>query len=234
MISVIENKGQIIDMENVKIAPAREYLIKSGDFFAYVTILKISGRNPLFEAEFMLFLLSFAESITNEEIKPQMTATEKGMKNICCRVSPMLTIIIPETRVAIRLPTEAHKLMVALVLPSLSEGTRSPISAVHAGVAIEPKSAWIAIRTISWLGFVTNIMGIQRAEIIKPPKIMKGILLPSLSLIFPQKTCITLFERLAKDWNHPISEDEAPSSTAYAPMKGFTIPKPKELTTERA
>lgn len=128
----MENKGQIIDMENVKIAPAREYLIKFGDFLACVTVSNISGRNPLFDIDFLLFLLSFAESITNEEIKPQITATVKGMKNISCMVLPMLTMIIPETRVAIRLPMEAHKLMVALALPSLSEGTRSPISAVHA------------------------------------------------------------------------------------------------------
>lgn len=137
----MENNGQIIDIEKVKTAPAMEYLMKSGDPLTRVTISNISGRNPFFEAEFLLCLLSYTESITNEEMNPQITVTVKGTKNIPCKVPPILTIIIPETKVVIKLPTEAHRLTAALALPSLSDGTKSPINAVHAGVAIELKSA---------------------------------------------------------------------------------------------
>jgi len=126
----------------------------------------------------------------------------------------MVIIKIPTASVAVRPPIDAQRFIEALALPSLLVGTRSPIMAVSAGVAIEPKSAWTASSMISWVALVTNIIGIHSAETVRPLRIMKDILFLSLSLSLPQITCITLFEMFDEDWNQPISEGEAPSFTA--------------------
>lgn len=135
---------------------------------------------------------------------------------------------------AITLPIDAQRFIEAFALPSLVDGTKSPIRAVHAGVAIEPIRACRAISRMSWVAFVTNIIGIHSVDIMSVPRIMKGIRRLMRSLRRPQKTCITLFEMFEADWNHPMSDSEAPSFMAYAPMKGLTIPAPSEFTTERA
>ena len=96
-----------------------------------------------------LVFFSFMRNIIMDETMPKMAAIVNGMKNISSSVAPIAIIIMPEVIVAMRLPIAVHRLMAAFILPSLSEGTKSPIKAVHAGVAIEPSSAWIASRMIS-------------------------------------------------------------------------------------
>lgn len=109
---------------------------------------------------------------------------------------------------------DAHRFMLAFALPSLDDGTKSPIRAVRAGVAIDPKTAWMAINIMSWVAFATKIIGIQSKAIVNVHTIMKGTLRFTLSLNLPQKTCITLLDIFDEDWYHPISADEAPSFTA--------------------
>jgi len=72
-----------------------------------------------------------------------------------------------------------------LALPRRRGGTKSPIRAIQAGVAIEPKNACIAINNTSWLAEFKNNRGNQSRATIKPPKMMKGTLRPSLSLSLP-------------------------------------------------
>lgn len=105
--------------------------------------------------------------------------------------------------------------------------------AVHAGVAIEPRRAWIARIMMSCVGLVTSIMGIHSSERMRLPATMKIILRLSVSVSLPQKICMMLLLMFELDWNHPMSLADAPNVTAYAPMKGLTVPCARELTTER-
>lgn len=86
---------------------------------------------------------------------------------------------------------------------------------------------------MSCAALATNIMGIHSMDRIRLPATMNGIRRLRVSLSLPQKICIRLLLMFVLDWNHPMSLADAPNVTAYAPMNGFTVPCPRELTTER-